>query len=92
MRVWRRRTLEFIWTTSNAVQTLWGLFDFDPIEKRFGDKSAGIDGQLWVRNPSGPGLHVYDGKQRLRMELDVDRAGGFMQRGGDESIRRRDCS
>ena len=75
---------EFGWSTTDAIMTLWRLFDFNPIEERFGNKSATIDGQLIVRNPSGAGVIVYDERQRLRMEMEIDRTGGYIQRAGVE--------
>ncbi len=75
---------EFVGSTSLAVRTLCQLFGFNAIEERLGDTFAFIAGLLFVRNPTRPGLLVYDDRQRVRMELDVDRSEGLVRRAGVE--------
>ncbi len=75
---------EFLQSTLSGSITLLHLFDFSPMTERFGDVFPQITRPLFVRNPSGLGLLVYDNRQRLRMEMDVDRTERYIRRGGIE--------
>jgi hypothetical protein len=75
---------EFLQSTMGAFITLFRLFDFSPLQQRFEALFPQITRPLFVRDPSGPGFLVYNDRQRLCMELEVDRTRGFVRRAGVE--------
>jgi hypothetical protein len=74
----------FLHTTHGSVNALLEQFDFGPLGERIPVEQWRTSHVLIDRSPIRPGLVVYDESLRPVVELEVQTAGGYVCRGGQE--------
>ncbi len=83
----RRAAADFVLlrTTPGSVRALLGQYDFTALAEKI-DLNWLIQGGrvLLARDPTGPGLVVYDAEMRPRLELIPQTTGGYVRRAGQE--------